>query len=623
MGQSTKPAGEYIGYKGLGFRAVLEITDKPEIYSGSYQFGFSQAETLALLKANGSDPHLDSAQVPVLTVPFERSSTNPNLSQNERDTLQRLQQAGYATIVRLPLKPTPLHLYADVREMCQQLMTDHTLLFLPYISELSLALPDTHLTISKTSRELVVKPTSLSKLVRVSRLSFKKTEVLRPRSTKKGEAVGEFQKDSKSKPTLQDWLLVEASQAVVIDDPTLVQSLEDTTWREVRQVGLATAFPLARLPWGGSDVFLKRRVEPLPFFAHFPTQEGSGLGFAVHADFYLSASRKQIEWEAAYNQWLSNQLITFICGPALDVVHYLYPDDAALVEILADYAFHNDRFGRAFREVLDNRLRLIAFVPIGNSNYSQPAQVVWTPLGQDGVLVFRRVFRYLGDVLHYPVLQLEEVHTNTNPTTSASHASKSSEKSYDTDAYSDDEPYSSYSNDSYSSSREDDNYSYKEKEAETASEFDYARIRRFLSMLGVRKLSPTQLSQIYPQALQNWQNGLLLTGEICAALALWYAELGKFEDSWPAQRRLVEQARTLPVLPTLNFGWQAPDNHAFVFVESPSTFISPFKDMADLKPDVVITLDADQSVAEIDPAAYYLAEYSELIKLWHRALGLR
>jgi len=616
MGQSTKPAGEYIGYKGLGFRAVLEISDSPEIYSGAYQFGFSAAQTLTLLGETSVKP--DVQAIPILTVPFQRTAADPQLPASERTVLARLQKAGYATIVRLPLKSVPVGLYSEVREACQQLLSDHTLLFLPYITDLSVAISDdgsgVTTTINKSSREVIIKPTELALQVRVSRLIFRQTETLSGARQAQADVLGVGQ----TVITPQDWLLVEARQPLPVTDPQLITALEDPTWQGVKQVGIAAAYPLARLPWGGGDVFLKRRAAALPFFAHFPTQEGNGLGLAVSSDFYLSASRKQIEWEVAYNQWLAMRVADFICGPALHAVHYLYPDDAALVEILADYAYYNDRFGRAFREIMDNNLTHTAFVPVGNGNYMPPGRVVWTPLEQAGVLIFRRVFRYPGEELYYPVLQLEQVHSDSSDTGYR-------KKDYDYDSQRDYDYGGSYDYDDRDSDRYD---TERHAEPEPAPEFDYKRIRQFLGSLGVKKLSSALLPEIFRFTLQGWDSGLILTGEICAALALWYAELGKGQEGAVMQRRLVEQARSCKVLPTLAAGWQQPDNQDFSFADA--SFAPNLADEFDadkifnpVRISLLATTRPGQAILEIDPAAYDLTEYTELVRHWFQALGVR
>lgn len=616
MGQSTKPAGEYIGYKGLGFRAVLEVTDAPEIYSGDYHFGFSKAETLALLEKNGGHAALSDAEMPVLSVPHLRAISKTELPETELAVLARLQRDGYATIVRLPFKTDDPYLYNEVRKDCQQLLTDLTMLFLPTITELSVAIADqknnlAETVITKTSRPLTMRPASLAAQVDVSRLIFRFAQ------------SGQKLEDVRIPTTPTDWLLVAAHNPLPVASE-LITALNDPTWRDLRQVGMAVAYPLSRLPWGGGEVFLKRRPEPLPFFAHFPTQESSGLGLAVNADFYLSASRKNIDTDVRYNSWLAQELTNFICGAAMEAVHFLYPDEAALVEILADSPYHSDRFGRSFRENFDMQLSVTAFVPVGNGSYMPPSQVVWTPLEQEGVLIFRRVFRYPGDDLHYPVLQLEQVHAiepkTAEPESRAAYYDR--EKRYDYEADSYDGRHYEYDTDLYAGN------SSSKKAFDPEETFDYTRVRRFLSSLGVKQLGPAALSYIFPQALQGWQNGLILTGEICAALALWYTALNLDFETNPLQRRLLEEARNLPVLPTVAHGWLAPTDTRFSFVDNatfrPASFDPDLEKLLGLnRVSLIEAIAPNVTIAEISPDAYELLEHRLQVHRWHQELGVR
>ena len=81
-----------IGSKGLGFKAVLEVTDEPEIHSGPFHFLFSATRTQELLKEQGLD-----ADPPPLTfrIPHECEPDN---------RVRELLNAGYATVVRLPFR---------------------------------------------------------------------------------------------------------------------------------------------------------------------------------------------------------------------------------------------------------------------------------------------------------------------------------------------------------------------------------------------------------------------------------------------------------------------------------------------------------------------------------------
>ena len=91
MGRGRSSDG-LIGSKGLGFKAVLEVTDEPEIHSGPFHFLFSATRTQELLKEEKlyADP-------PPLTfrIPHECGPDS---------TVKGLLAAGYTTVVRLPFR---------------------------------------------------------------------------------------------------------------------------------------------------------------------------------------------------------------------------------------------------------------------------------------------------------------------------------------------------------------------------------------------------------------------------------------------------------------------------------------------------------------------------------------
>ena len=89
MGE-VKSSDVLIGSKGLGFKAVLEVTDEPEIHSGPFHFLFSSTRTQKLLKKKKLNNHPHSL---TFRIPYE---CEPN------KRVKELLSAGYATVIRLP-----------------------------------------------------------------------------------------------------------------------------------------------------------------------------------------------------------------------------------------------------------------------------------------------------------------------------------------------------------------------------------------------------------------------------------------------------------------------------------------------------------------------------------------
>lgn len=107
MGLSSKPPGESIGNKGLGFRSVHHITDKPLIYSQTeepanvdrfhgYCFGFADDNDLDDLIAGPRQRTLAQRDLPLFHV--------PKWLDDQPETITAFARRGFATVISLPLR---------------------------------------------------------------------------------------------------------------------------------------------------------------------------------------------------------------------------------------------------------------------------------------------------------------------------------------------------------------------------------------------------------------------------------------------------------------------------------------------------------------------------------------
>ncbi len=107
VGMSSKPPGEAIGNKGLGFRSVHHITDAPEIYSqfepiiektrfDGFCFAFANEADLDIMLPNPRHRELARQDLPHFHVPRW-------LSEQPRRVLE-YSCRGFATVIRLPLR---------------------------------------------------------------------------------------------------------------------------------------------------------------------------------------------------------------------------------------------------------------------------------------------------------------------------------------------------------------------------------------------------------------------------------------------------------------------------------------------------------------------------------------
>ncbi|WP_344950260.1 sacsin N-terminal ATP-binding-like domain-containing protein [Terrabacter ginsenosidimutans] len=170
LGISDKPVGEGIGNKGLGFKSVLEISDEPEVYSCSgpddpgfngYTFRFARPGELEQV---AEALHLPSHLEGVGAVPLQPGDVEENLSRFDvivpceasGKPLDSLREAGYVTVIRLPLRsPEAL---TSVRARIEELVNQAAppLLFLDRIARLTIQTEDRPepYTLSREEREL-------------------------------------------------------------------------------------------------------------------------------------------------------------------------------------------------------------------------------------------------------------------------------------------------------------------------------------------------------------------------------------------------------------------------------------------------------------------------------------
>ena len=110
MGLSSKPPGESIGNKGLGFRSVIHITDTPHIYSQSenapdparfagYCFRFADDGDLKALIPDLRRRELARRDLPLFHVPVWLDV--------QSDEITEFSKQGFATVIMLPLRDEP------------------------------------------------------------------------------------------------------------------------------------------------------------------------------------------------------------------------------------------------------------------------------------------------------------------------------------------------------------------------------------------------------------------------------------------------------------------------------------------------------------------------------------
>ena len=331
LGRSSKDPRKSIGYKGLGFKSVGEITDRPQIISGAVRFTFDNHRVRAAVGGLTGDFVADQ-RLPVYAFPFPLGDDELG---NDMSIINGLIEEGYHTVFRLPFKHgiTP----ADVQTHLQQTIIPRLLLFLDATEKLELRCTDTDFS---------------AMIAREQRGDY--TEALL-------ENAGEN----------EHWLVFE--RRLDIPDRQLVEALGDA-WKQVDQVRVAAAVPLDD---DGKPTVRGRQ----PLHVYFPTQEQSGFSFILQADFALELDRRHIAISPEaipYNHWLSEEvgkLVGECVGPSLAM---RFPGDSSVVSALAPSGEGTDFGQRVWSDTL-TALRPCPFIPCVDGKTRRPGEVLLLP----------------------------------------------------------------------------------------------------------------------------------------------------------------------------------------------------------------------------------------------------
>lgn len=257
VGRSSKTPKDYIGYLGVGFKAVFIISECPEIYSGGYQFKFDK------------DDWEDSEHIPWQVIPIWIQNPNMNLSE-------------YRTIFNLPLKAP--HLIEKLRaEVNPEQLNNRILLFLRNIREIE---------ITDVVQELKRK---------IVKSEFSKT------ANYEIYLIQEYENDAL---TSQDHWLVFRS---ICDVPKDVK--EDDITRGWERENIKKREILVAFKLDGENRLIKERkgTAHIGVFSFLPLKEiPSGLNFLVQADFLTAPGRGELGRDCLWNKWLTNEIYDLI-----------------------------------------------------------------------------------------------------------------------------------------------------------------------------------------------------------------------------------------------------------------------------------------------------------------------
>ena len=326
LGRSIKDPRKSIGYKGLGFKSVGEICDRPQVVSAAVSFGFDEAMARRAVEDVIAQSLDASQRLPAYAFPFGQAALDLG---DDEAVVRDLRERGFSTVLRLPFhsRVTRELVARQVRET----IAPRLLLFLEATDSLE---------VSGVGGDFA------AEAVRSEGDSFTETLL----------QVGDL---------VEHWLVFR--KALRNLDRQLTDPLGDA-WRLVEEVHVAVAIRLEEDGRPAHD-----STEPL--HVYFPTEESTGLPVILQGDFALELDRRHASRtpEAApYNDWLSHELASHV-GHVAELLARRFPRDAAVVGAFAPKGTCST-FGGQILEEANRALRTATFVPAVNGDTLSPAE---------------------------------------------------------------------------------------------------------------------------------------------------------------------------------------------------------------------------------------------------------
>ncbi len=285
FGLSDKSAGEGIGNKGLGFRSVLRLTDRPEVYSrnpddpadpgfSGYSFRYPTDDELAGLTEDEQLGKRLVAEVSPLDLPVPDTVEDPQVL--------KFADEGFATVIKLPLRDGEA--VADARQQISNVASAEApiLLFLSCIISLEL-------TVVSPGEE--IETTCLTRTERPASLIAADTDWVRDVD------LGSQGRYLLARRQTSPELLREAIRKSVAGRQVDARWLD---WDGDAWVGVAIRLDE---PLGSGNVY-----------TFLPMEEPSPLAAHVHAPFFTKLARREFGLDVPLNSYLMGEIAATCLG---------------------------------------------------------------------------------------------------------------------------------------------------------------------------------------------------------------------------------------------------------------------------------------------------------------------
>lgn len=332
LASSSKNAVESIGYKGLGFKSVGEITDTPQIISGDVRFCFDEIELRRRIEETIGTSLPSGNYVPAYATPF--ALTQKQLG-NDAPLVDQLAADGFSTVLRLPFNAA-----ADselISQFIARVIQPELLLYMTAIGSIS---------VSGTTSDF--------------------TASIQREINGDTEAVTLWRNEEPQK-----YILVRTAFPIgnFAHEGDLGRG-----WENVTHARLAAA---VRLDAHGAPS--TRTNQPLSVY--FPTEETTGTSILINGDFQVELDRRRLAHKGApgtLNQYLAEAVAQFLSGRFLDVLIDKVGNFSALLAYTR--TGESTGFGRVITEGIYAKLRLREVIPCVDGKLRKPSEVLLEPV---------------------------------------------------------------------------------------------------------------------------------------------------------------------------------------------------------------------------------------------------
>jgi hypothetical protein len=355
LGRTSKDPSESIGYKGIGFKSVGEISDRPQIITSEVRFGFNserlRREVEALVGVLPADQRL-----PAYAFPF--ALTEDDLGE-DAEVVQRCLADGFTTVLRLPLRADMDR--ADVAARLEATIVPRLLLLLEGIERLE---------------------------VRGTAQAFTAERIV---------VAGEDHRDVQltAGGAVERWKVF--SQEIKVPDTQRLTALGEK-WADVEAVRVAIA-----LPFDGVTV----PRQGFPLHVYFATAETTGLPFIVHGDFAVDMDRRHasnLPEAQDHNRWLLRETARVIAEHVAPRLAAIRADEGDVVERLAPVG-SGAGLGTELRAAYVKAMASTAFVPTAQGNLCTPKEAIFLSTAAPEVETTYRIL----DIARIPSLVTSKV----------------------------------------------------------------------------------------------------------------------------------------------------------------------------------------------------------------------